>query len=209
MSKTQLDGAKVAILVADGFEQAEMTEPRKALDAAGAATRIVSPKNNTVRGWKHHKPADEFDVDIPLPQAAAHEFDALVLPGGVMNPDALRINEEAIAFVRDFLKAGKPVAAICHGPWTLIEAAHRPDECRRQVGGPRGRGRRQPDHQPQAPGPAGLRPRDGQAVCRGAGARLSTKAVVLHGAGDIRPGIVPAAGNQPGGCSSSCSPRAG
>ena len=122
MSKTQLDGAKVAILVADGFEQAEMTEPRKALDAAGAATKIVSPKDNTVRGWKHHKPADEFDVDIPLPQAAAHEFDALVLPGGVMNPDALRINEEAIAFVRDFFKAGKPVAAICHGPWTLIEA---------------------------------------------------------------------------------------
>jgi protease I len=122
MSKTLLDGAKVAILVADGFEQSEMTEPRKALEAAGAVTKIVSPKNNTVRGWKHHKTADEFNVDIPLSQAAAHEFDALLLPGGVMNPDALRIDEEAVTFVRDFFKAGKPVAAICHGPWTLIEA---------------------------------------------------------------------------------------
>jgi protease I len=108
--------------VADGFEQAEMTEPRKALEAAGAVTKIVSPKNNTVRGWKHHKTADEFNVDIPLSQAAAHEFDALLLPGGVMNPDALRIDEEAVTFVRDFFKAGKPVAAICHAPWTLIEA---------------------------------------------------------------------------------------
>ncbi|MDP9932508.1 type 1 glutamine amidotransferase domain-containing protein [Variovorax paradoxus] len=122
MSKTLLDGAKVAILVADGFEQSEMTEPRKALEAAGAVTKIVSPKNNTVSGWKHHKTADEFNVDIPLSQAAAHEFDALLLPGGVMNPDALRIDEEAVTFVRDFFKAGKPVAAICHGPWTLIEA---------------------------------------------------------------------------------------
>ena len=122
MSKTLLDGAKVAILVADGFEQSEMTEPRKALEAAGAVTKIVSPKNNTVRGWKHHKTADEFNVDIPLSQAAAHEFDALLLPGGVMNPDALRIDEEAVTFVRDFFKTGKPVAAICHGPWTLIEA---------------------------------------------------------------------------------------
>ena len=122
MSKTLLDGAKVAILVADGFEQAEMTEPRKALEAVGAVTKIVSPKNNTVRGWKHHKTADEFNVDIPLSQAAAHEFDALLLPGGVMNPDALRIDEEAVTFVRDFFKAGKPVAAICHAPWTLIEA---------------------------------------------------------------------------------------
>ncbi|RST55825.1 type 1 glutamine amidotransferase domain-containing protein [Variovorax sp. MHTC-1] len=122
MPHTKLNGMKVAILVADGFEQSEMTEPRKALDAAGADTQIVSPKNGGVRGWKHHDPADVFEVDVPLAQAAAHEFDALLLPGGVMNPDALRINEEAVAFVRDFVKAGKPVAAICHGPWTLIEA---------------------------------------------------------------------------------------
>ena len=122
MNKPQLDGMKVAILVTDGFEQAEMTEPRRVLNAAGADTKIVSPKTDRVRGWKHHAHADMFEVDIPLAQAAAHEFDALLLPGGVANPDALRISEEAVAFVRDFVKAGKPVAAICHGPWTLIEA---------------------------------------------------------------------------------------
>ncbi|MBT2320946.1 type 1 glutamine amidotransferase [Variovorax paradoxus] len=122
MSKRQLDGMKVAILVTDGFEQSEMTEPRRVLDAAGADTKIVSPMDGSVRGWKHHKPADVFEVDIPLPQAAAHEFEALLLPGGVMNLDALRINEQAVAFVKDFFEAGKPVAAICHGPWTLIEA---------------------------------------------------------------------------------------
>ena len=122
MPDTPLNGMKVAILVTDGFEQAEMTEPRKALDAAGADTRIVSPKEGSVRGWKHHDQADVFEVDTPLAQAAAHEFDALLLPGGVVNPDALRIDEQAIAFIRDFVKADKPVAAICHGPWTLIEA---------------------------------------------------------------------------------------
>lgn len=122
MPHTKLSGMKVAILVADGFEQAEMTEPRKALDAAGADTQLVSPKNGGVRGWKHHDPADVFEVDVPLAQAAAHEFDALLLPGGVMSPDALRINEQAVVFVQDFVKAHKPIAAICHGPWTLIEA---------------------------------------------------------------------------------------
>ncbi|VTU16880.1 General stress protein 18 [Variovorax sp. PBL-H6] len=122
MMKRQLEGMKVALLVTDGFEQSEMTEPRKALDAAGADTSLVSPSQGAVRGWKHHTPADAFDVDVPLQQAAAHEYDALVLPGGVMNPDALRTNEQAVAFVRDFVKAGKPIAAICHGPWTLIEA---------------------------------------------------------------------------------------
>jgi protease I len=122
MIKRQLEGMKVAILVTDGFEQSEMIEPRRVLDAAGADTSLVSPKKGEVRGWKHHTPADRFEVDIPLQQAAAHEYDALVLPGGVMNPDALRIEEQAVAFVRDFVKAGKPIAAICHGPWTLIEA---------------------------------------------------------------------------------------
>ena len=122
MNKRQLEGKKIAILVTDGFEQSEMTEPRRVLDAAGASTSLVSPKNGTVRGWKHHAPADRFEVDVPLQQAAAHEYDALVLPGGVANPDALRIDEQAVAFVRDFVRAGKPIAAICHGPWTLIEA---------------------------------------------------------------------------------------
>ena len=122
MIKRQLEGMKVAILVTDGFEQSEMIEPRRVLDAAGADTSLVSPTKGGVRGWKHHTPADRFDVDVPLQQAAAHEYDALVLPGGVMNPDTLRMDEQAVTFVRDFVKAGKPIAAICHGPWTLIEA---------------------------------------------------------------------------------------
>ena len=122
MSKHPLDGMRIAILVADGFEQAEMTEPRRALQAAGAETKLVSPANGMVRAWKHHDPADAFEVDIPLAQAVAHDFDALLLPGGVISPDSLRMNEQAVAFVRDFVKAFKPVAAICHGPWMLVEA---------------------------------------------------------------------------------------
>jgi protease I len=121
-TSSSLDGMKVAILVADGFEQVEMTEPRKALDAAGAHTQIVSPVDASVRGWKHHDPADSFTVDVPLKSANAEDFDALLLPGGVVNPDTLRIDEQAVAFVRAFVEAGKPIAAICHGPWTLIDA---------------------------------------------------------------------------------------
>jgi protease I len=113
---------KVAILVTQGFEQVEMTEPRKALEAAGAKTHLVSPRDGHVRGWKHHDPADTFDVDMSLQRARPDDYAALVLPGGVINPDALRIDERAVMFVRAFLDAGKPVAAICHGPWTLIEA---------------------------------------------------------------------------------------
>ena len=118
----RLTGKRVAILVADGFEQVEMTEPRRALQAAGAETRVVSPAGTTVRGWKHADPADPFPVDIPLDRARFDEFDALLLPGGVMNPDQLRANPKAVAFVRGFVAAGKPIAAICHGPWTLIDA---------------------------------------------------------------------------------------
>ncbi|HEY6483411.1 MAG TPA: type 1 glutamine amidotransferase domain-containing protein [Steroidobacteraceae bacterium] len=118
----KLSGMKVAILVADGFEQVEMTEPRRALDEAGAQTRIVSPATSKVQGWKHYDKADTFKVDVPLEQADAGEFDALLLPGGVANPDQLRAIPEAVAFVREFLQANKPIAAICHGPWTLIEA---------------------------------------------------------------------------------------
>lgn len=122
MNKHALDGMKVAILVADGFEQAEMTEPRRALQAVGAQTVLVSPASGRVRGWKHLEPADAFDVDMPLAQATADEFDALLVPGGVINTDSLRMNALAVAFVRSFLKVFKPVAAICHGPGMLIEA---------------------------------------------------------------------------------------
>lgn len=115
---------KVAILVADGFEQVEMTKPREALDEAGAKTSIVSPNDGQVRGWNHTEWGDKVSVDIPLKQAKAADFDALQLPGGVMNPDKLRMNPEAVKFVKAFLDAGKPVAVICHGPWTVIEAGH-------------------------------------------------------------------------------------
>ena len=117
-----LSNLKVAILVADGFEQQEMTEPRKALDEAGATTQIISPNEGEVQGWKHFDHADKFPVDVPLTEANADEFDALLLPGGVANPDQLRMKPEAVQFVKSFFDAGKPVAVICHGPWTLVEA---------------------------------------------------------------------------------------
>ena len=118
----QLDGKKVAIVVTDGFEQVEMTEPRKALEQAGAKTEIVSLAKGKVKGWNHTEWGDQFPVDVPVEQARAENYDALLLPGGVMNPDKLRRNEFVLQFVRDFFSAGKPVAAICHGPWTLIDA---------------------------------------------------------------------------------------
>jgi len=116
-----LKGKKVAILVADGFEQVELTEPRKALDAAGAQTSIVSPKKDKVRGWNFTDWGAALTVDVPLAQAKADEFDALLLPGGVMNPDTLRMNDKAVEFATAFFEAGKPVASICHGPWMVIE----------------------------------------------------------------------------------------
>jgi len=117
-----LKGRTVAILATDGFEQSELAEPKRELEAAGARALIVSPKQGHVRGWKHTEWGDDFPVDVPLEQARAEEFDALVLPGGVMNPDKLRRNERALEFVRGFFREAKPVAAICHGPWTLIDA---------------------------------------------------------------------------------------
>lgn len=118
----RLDGKTVAILVADGFEQVEMTEPRKALEAAGAKIQIVSPAEGQVQGWNHDQKGESFPVDVPVARADAAQFDALLLPGGVMNPDKLRTIPEAVRFVRDLFDQGKPVAAICHGPWTLVEA---------------------------------------------------------------------------------------
>lgn len=118
----ELNGKKVAILVADGFEQAELTEPQRALEEAGAETIIVSPAQGKVKGWNHTEWGDELPVDLALDEAQAEDFDALLLPGGVMNPDKLRRNPKALQFVRSFFDAGKPVASICHGPWTLIDA---------------------------------------------------------------------------------------
>jgi protease I len=118
----KLAGMTVAILVTDGFEQVELTGPRKALDAAGARTVLVAPRSGQVRAWNLTNWGDMFDVNQPLDQARPEQFDALLLPGGVANPDLLRVNVEAVKFVRAFFDAGKPVASICHGPWTLIEA---------------------------------------------------------------------------------------
>jgi protease I len=118
----KLKGKRVAILVADGFEESELMEPKKALEAAGARTAVVSPERDRVKGWKDKEWGDSIGVDVPLPSARVEDFDALLLPGGVMNPDKLRMNDQAVAFVKAFVEAGKPVAAICHGPWTLVEA---------------------------------------------------------------------------------------
>jgi protease I len=118
----RLDGKTVAILVTDGFEQVELTEPKKALEEAGATTKIVSPAEGKVKGWQHTEWGDEFPVDIQLANAQPDDFDALLLPGGVMNPDKLRMDENAVKFVQAFARAKKPIAAICHGPWLLVEA---------------------------------------------------------------------------------------
>lgn len=117
-----LAGKKIAILVADGFEQVELSKPREALDHAGAVTQIVSPAGKKVKGWNHTEWGEEMDVDVALKSADPGEFDALQLPGGVMNPDHLRMDPAAVEFVKHFFESGKPVAAICHAPWSLIEA---------------------------------------------------------------------------------------
>src|SRR5579864_1505506 len=118
----ELSGKRIAILIEDGFEQVELTGPKEALDNAGADTMIVSPRPNVVRGWQHTQWGDEFTVDLQLYRASQDGFDGLLLPGGVISPDRLRMNPMAVAFVRSFIDARKPIAAICHGPWTLIEA---------------------------------------------------------------------------------------
>ena len=118
----KLKGKRIAALVENGFEQVELTGPKQALEQQGATVDIVSPQDGEVKGWQHTKWGDAFRVDRPLQQANPDDYDGLVLPGGVMNPDKLRANAQAVAFVRAFVDARKPIAAICHGPWTLIEA---------------------------------------------------------------------------------------
>jgi protease I len=122
MAAQQLQGKRVAILATDGVEQVELTEPRKALDAAGAHTVVVSPKSGSIKGWDHDHWGQSIGVDQALDTAREDQFDALMLPGGVMNPDTLRMNDRAVQFVRSFFDVGKPVAAICHAPWMLVEA---------------------------------------------------------------------------------------
>ena len=118
----KLDRKKVAILVTDGFEQVELTKPREALDEAGADSKIVSLKPGKIQGMHHADKGDKFDVDLTLDEARPEEFDALMIPGGLINPDALRLNDDALEFTRQFFREGKPVAAMCHGPWVLIDA---------------------------------------------------------------------------------------
>lgn len=122
MPNTKLRSRKVAVLATDGFEQVELERPVEALRDAGACVDVVSPKSTSIQGWEHHDKGRRIVVDRTLSEADPRDYDALVLPGGVMNPDALRVVPEAVAFVRAFIEAGKPIAAICHGPWTLINA---------------------------------------------------------------------------------------
>ena len=116
-----LENKKVAILTEEGFEQVELTSPKEALKAAGATVHIISPKSGTIKAWDKTDWGIEVDVDKVLSDVSPDDYDALVLPGGVMNPDKLRQNKEAVAFASAFLDEGKPVAAICHGPQLLIE----------------------------------------------------------------------------------------
>jgi len=122
-----LDGKKIAILATDGFEESELKLPHAELVRQGAVVEVIAParggrKGGEIQGWKHHEKSGTMKVDRALEEARPEDYQALVLPGGVMNPDALRLEPKAIAFVRKFVKSGKPIAAICHGPWTLINA---------------------------------------------------------------------------------------
>lgn len=118
----ELEKLKIALLATDGVEESELVEPRKALQQAGASVFLISPKPDTITAWQHDKKSNEYPVDIMLDGVDPDDFDALVLPGGVMNPDTLRLSGAAIQFITDIALAGKPIAAICHGPWTLINA---------------------------------------------------------------------------------------
>lgn len=121
MQNKILSGKKIAILATDGFEQHELFEPKKTLEDAGAETKVISLKNGKIKGWNKTDWGKTISVDLSVDDAMAEDYDALLLPGGVMNPDALRIHAGAVAFVKKFAESTKPIAAICHGPWTLIE----------------------------------------------------------------------------------------
>lgn len=120
--KHELNGKRIAILATSGFEHVELLRPRQALEKAGARTVVVAPQEGSIQGWNHDEKGDPVEVELAVADAEAGDFDGLLLPGGVMNPDQLRMNAHAVRFVREFFEAGKPVAAICHGPQILIEA---------------------------------------------------------------------------------------
>ena len=122
MKKDSLSGKRIAFLATDGVEQVELIEPKKNLEDAGATTEIISPKSGEIKAWKFKEWGDKLKVDKSLDQADPAAYDALVLPGGVINPDHLRMEPKAVQFVKDFARTGRTIAAICHGPWTLIEA---------------------------------------------------------------------------------------
>jgi len=118
----ELKGRKIAILATDGFEQVELTDPKKSVEAAGASTEVLSVKDGQIKGWKFTDWGDSVRVDKQVSKANVDDYDALILPGGQINPDKLRMEKPAVDFVRKFVESGKPVAAICHGPWMLVEA---------------------------------------------------------------------------------------
>jgi protease I len=118
----ELKGRRIAVLATDGFEQAELTEPVTALREHGAMVEVIAPQGGEIQGMQHREKGDKVHVDRTLDEVLAADYAALVLPGGVANPDALRTDPRAVRFVRHFIDAKKPVAAICHGPWTLVEA---------------------------------------------------------------------------------------
>ncbi|MGA0544107.1 type 1 glutamine amidotransferase domain-containing protein [Brevundimonas sp. VNH65] len=118
----RLSGKRVAVLATDGFEEVELIDPTRALKSEGATVEVVAPEGGRIQGFKHHDKGETVAVDRPLSEATSADYDALVLPGGVINPDALRLEPEAITFISEIYKAGKPIGAICHGPWTLIDA---------------------------------------------------------------------------------------
>lgn len=121
MTQQKLDGKLVAFLATDGFEQVELTEPWKAIKSAGATVELISLKAGKILGMHHFERGDMFPVDRIVTDVSADDYDALVLPGGLANPDTLRMNADAVEFASSFVRASKPVAAICHGPWTLVE----------------------------------------------------------------------------------------
>jgi protease I len=118
----RLEGRRIAVLATDGFEQAELVKPVEGLRAEGAKVEVISPNTGEIQGYNHQDKGDKTRVDRALAEAKPADYDALVLPGGVINPDALRLEPKAIAFIRDFVQSGKPISAVCHGPWTLIDA---------------------------------------------------------------------------------------